>query len=235
MLRRFVAGSLVIAVAGAVISLFAAKYPSAVASLLRFYWFRLSDAAVPMGTAIVGTSWIALIASRGGWLTKLPAVVASCIIALHLGQLCEQRVESPVPRADGPKQVFNYEGWRQTCDWIRENTATDMLFLTPRQSQTFKWYAQRSEVVTWKDVPQDATDLVEWWERMNEIHGTGASLPEPRFFSSLADSSVAHLVRIAREYKVDYLVTSSEPSLPLHEVYRNDSYAVYDLRSLRED
>ena len=49
----------------------------------------------------------------------------------------------------------------------------DALFLTPRMSQTFRWYASRGEVVNWKDIPQDAKGIVEWWRRLGEIWGVG--------------------------------------------------------------
>ncbi len=29
--------------------------------------------------------------------------------------------------------------------------------------------------ITWKNVPQDAVGIVEWWRRQNVIHATGSS------------------------------------------------------------
>ncbi|HEX3871724.1 MAG TPA: DUF6798 domain-containing protein [Pirellulales bacterium] len=234
-LRRFVTCTLAIAGGGWLVSLLAPVYPSAIAGVLRLYWFRLSDAMVPLGIAVVGTHWIADLAIRRVRLSKLPVMIATLAVAAHLGQLCVERATFPVPRADGPGKVYDYHDWRDVCAWASSNTPQDALFLTPRQSQTFKWYAGRSEVVTWKDIPQDAADLVRWWQRMNAIHGTGAAPPEARFYSSLADSSVPHLARVARTYKVDYLITSSQPSLPIPIAYQNNAYVVYDMRSLRGD
>ena len=52
---------------------------------------------------------------------------------------------------------------------MRDNTPDDSLFLTPTKQQTFKWYAQRAEVVNWKDVPQDAAGILQWYERVQRF------------------------------------------------------------------
>src|SRR3569623_167265 len=227
--------TLVIALAGWVISWFASTDPALVASLLRFYWFRLSDAALPIGVSLAATRWLAMQwGERTAPAKRAGAAIIVGILA-HMGGLYSARSTNPAPRADGPSKVYDYADWRETCSWIVDNTPPDALFLTPRTSQTFKWYAGRSEVVTWKDIPQDAADLVRWWNRMLAIHGTGDPMVQGRFYDSLAESSVAHLVQVAREYEVDYLVTAAEPLLPLELVFENASYAVYDLRSVREE
>ncbi len=59
--------------------------------------------------------------------------------------------------------------WIAVCDWVNESLPPDELLLTPRNQQSFKWYAQRAEVVNWKDVPQDAESLIEWRRRFFEI------------------------------------------------------------------
>ncbi|HEX4131571.1 MAG TPA: DUF6798 domain-containing protein [Pirellulales bacterium] len=233
-IRRVVAASLMIAGAGWLISLAAPVWPAPVAGLLRFYWFRLSDAMLPLGAALVGTSWLwQCIATRRSWGIIATAVVVFGLIG-HFAALTAARMKDPAPRADGPSKVIDYRAWRDVCRWVREHTPADALCLTPRSSQTFKWYAQRGEVVTWKDVPQDASELVAWWQRMEDIHGTGSIEEGSRFYGSLADTSVAHVARVARKYGVDYLVTTCDPPLALPCLYQNAVYAVYDLRDLRK-
>jgi hypothetical protein len=234
-MRRFVTMALAIALAGWVISWFASTEPALVASLLRFYWFRLSDAALPIGVSLAAASWLATQWNERTAPAKLAGAAIVAGVLAHLCGLYSERSTNPAPRADGPSKVYDYADWRDACAWIVDNTPSDALFLTPRTSQTFKWYSGRSEVVTWKDIPQDAADLVRWWHRMLAIHGTGDPTVEGRFYDSLAESSVPHLVQVAREYEVDYLVTAAEPLLPLELVFENDSYAVYDLRSVREE
>lgn len=40
--------------------------------------------------------------------------------------------------------------------------------MTPKYQQSFKWYAQRAEVVCWKDVPQDNASVIEWYHRIKD-------------------------------------------------------------------
>jgi len=86
----------------------------------------------------------------------------------------------------------------------------------PRMSQTFRWYADRSEVVTRKDLPQDARGIVEWHRRMNRVFGSGdAARP---WIDSLAELGGQRLRELADEFGADYVVTSPSPPLPLKRV-----------------
>ena len=58
--------------------------------------------------------------------------------------------------------------WIAVCQWIRDNTPPDSLWFTPKYQQSFKWYAERAEVVCWKDVPQDNAAVLEWFQRIEE-------------------------------------------------------------------
>ncbi|MBS0210569.1 MAG: hypothetical protein JSS27_16620 [Planctomycetes bacterium] len=230
-LRRFVFGALLIAVIGGLISLIAPSHPAQAANMLRYYWFRLADVAIPVGVSITAVSWlargrrIAALRSRTQWAVALIVV----LVVLHFGLLSRDRRALGVPRADGPGKVWDYGDWREACAWAKQNTAPTALFLTPRASQTFKWYAERGEVVTWKDVPQHAGEIIAWWQRMLDVFGTG-NTSGPRFYSALADTSAAHVQRVARHYGADYVLTAAEPPLALPCVYQNNSYAIYDLR-----
>ncbi len=56
------------------------------------------------------------------------------------------------------------------CEWVVDSgkIPPGARFLTPRMAQTFKWYTGHSEVATWKDIPQDAQELVQWWARLQD-------------------------------------------------------------------
>ena len=74
----------------------------------------------------------------------------------------------------------------------------DAVFLVPRDAQTFKWYTGQRDVVNWKDVPQDAKTLLEWWRRIQDIYATG--LPEgPRWHEPLAEVGADRLATIGRD------------------------------------
>ncbi len=184
-LRGFVAATVGIAAIGMAISLFAEWQPDVAAGLLRFYWFRMADVMVPLGVALTASA----ILSR--WQISRPAwhaiglTTAVLVAGAHLGQTILQRQSNPRPPTDAG--IANLEAyrtptydadftavvladWREMCQWAAHETPPDAVFLTPRLAQTFRWYAGRGEVVSRKDIPQDAASIVEWWRRMQRIH-----------------------------------------------------------------
>ena len=66
--------------------------------------------------------------------------------------------------------------------------------------QTFKWYAERREVCCWKDVPQDAAELVQWWQRQRDLY------PRRVVFGGLAAHGEQGLQELAGKYHADYVV-----------------------------
>jgi hypothetical protein len=94
-------------------------------------------------------------------------------------------------------------------------------------AMTFRWNADRGEVVTWKDIPQNADGIVEWWRRLGEIWGVGTPAGA---IDSLALLGPQRLAEIAKKYQAEYAIVQllpNEARLPLKPVYENNSYAVY--------
>ncbi len=233
-LRGFVIGAIAISLAGFAISLIFAHDPTTAAGLLRFYWFRLSDAVLPMGVALVGVTAMTICRADRSVCSRVCQAAAIGLVAWHLGSMLLVHLTAlngaEVPRADAPGKVWDYHDWRVACQWISDHTPDDALFLTPRSSQTFKWYANRSEVVTWKDIPQNADQLVDWWHRMRDVFGTGALPPEKQWYNTVADRGTEEVRQLAEKYDADYVLTSSEPRLELERVYENRSYALYKVK-----
>ena len=84
------------------------------------------------------------------------------------------------PMSGGISAQDWYLDWTAACAWIGQNTPADALFITPREQQTFKWYAGRAEVANWKDVPQDARGLIEWKRRLSELYPRDPRAPPAR-------------------------------------------------------
>jgi hypothetical protein len=100
-------------------------------------------------------------------------------------------------------------------------------------AQTFKWYTGHSEVATWKDIPQDATELVQWWARMQDIYATGLPPPRPRWRLSLTELSPERLRQLGAKYGADYMIDErgdSDSPLELPLVFGNERYGIYSLR-----
>lgn len=224
-----------IATCGAAIEVATWQSPDAAARLLRYYWFRLTDFAAPMAVALL-TGAVIADSLRGKRAMRLVWLVAAfCLIGWHLGDVMLIRRQTPIPRCDiqlayrrDSDRMWNaYVDWLNVCNWIRENTPTDAVFLTPRRSQSFKWRASRAEVVTRKDIPQDAAGIVEWSRRIRTIHACVGEDGEPATYRSLAAAGASHIVKLQDEFQFDYVLTKTRPVLRFPVVYRNDSYAVY--------
>ena len=150
------------------------------------------------------------------------------VVAIHFGNLAVLRPLPGVPRAD---RLAHYECWRHACEWAAkpQNIPSGARFLTPRMSQTFKWYAGHSEVINWKDIPQDACSIVEWWRRMHDIHGNPDGRPFRPWHRSLALRDEQRLQELGEKYNADYLLTEAQPRLDFPVVYKNPAYIIYKL------
>jgi hypothetical protein len=228
-LLSFAVGAVLIAAVGGLIALTAAGRPELSASLLRYYWFRLSDAVVPLGVALGIVGWLVATARLRPLRTSWGLGIVAGIAGLHLAGYAIDRLVPTRPRADKENKVADYVGWRHVTDWVAKHTPDDALFLTPRAQQTFNWHTGRSEVVTWKNIPQDATGIVEWWARLNDIYGAEPGDGQETWHDSLAEMPSERLQELAGKYGFKYLVAEVEPPLPLPLLYRNESYAVYKM------
>jgi len=206
------------------------------ADLLRFYWFRLSDVALPLGVALEGTALI--VGGLAGRADKnvCPTRWHRCWLALavvvagfQVGDHAIGRLSPGPPRSN---RIVDYVAWREACDWVVQSgqIPPDAKFLTPRLSSTFKWYTGRTDVADWKDAPQDAPEILEWWRRIEEIYMTGEPSP-PRWHKSLAALGAARLKALGARYNAEYAITQAAETPPdLPEAYRNRTYVIYRLR-----
>jgi hypothetical protein len=208
-LRDFVLGSLLFTLAGVLLSLLAPVARDFTASLLKYYWFRLADFAVPMGAAI--TLVVACLA-WGRQHERWGRVVFVCLLLAPAPLLLpslHEGIRAPRPRAvtlwDDPARALEarqrrYREWLDVCEWVRKNTPEEALLLTPRSQQSFKWYAQRAEVFNWKDVPQDVPHLIQWQERRRRLY------PRRVFQDGYTAFTDDELLEVAELYGAQYLV-----------------------------
>jgi hypothetical protein len=123
-----------------------------------------------------------------------------------------------------------FRDWMAVCRWAGASSDPDAVFLTPRHQQTFKWYAGRAEVVNWKDVPQDAASLREWYRRFQQVF--------PRRLGHIRVTiQYASLREFRQRYGVQFMIVDRRvvgQNLPLVQVYpageeTNETFAVYEL------
>jgi hypothetical protein len=192
---------------------------------MRFYWFRLADIVLPLGTAFLASYWIQQKILAKSFEGMLALVLALGFAAVHFGSYIPERIKPPPSRAD---RLDNVAAWLDACRFISANTPADARFFTPRLSQTFKWYARRAEVATWKDVPQDAAALVAWWNRIQDVFATGSPQPEFRWRENATEMEPAQLLKLANKYHAEYIIAPVGNSpRGWKAIYRNQGYVVY--------
>lgn len=214
------------------------EYELAAAPLLRFYWFRMSDSLVPIGVALGIVAGIAQIKLTRPLLASGLTVVAMLLATANIADAwywrSQQRLPGailqPKPTADSALRWWHsppparsetsaeqwLRDWQAVTAWIDRHTPADARFLTPAEQQTFKWYAGRAELATWKDIPQDARGLVEWREAIRQRQET------------------KDLTALARQQQAQYIVvdrtrTAPPPGLTLvYPLIREDN-ATFDV------
>ena len=186
-------------------------------ALLKYYWFRTSDVMVPLLVSQV-LVWCAL---RGYDRRHIPRWIISAAFAVVLvGQVtCIQwtRFWDPRPRGDSlvlpsARKVERmaqremtlriHRHWKTACAWLQRHSAADSVVLTPMRQQTFKWHAQRAEVVSRKDMPQDAVSLVRWFELYHSVY------PVRNDRRGLRHLSNSEIYDRTRKYGADFVVIS---------------------------
>lgn len=237
---RFALAALVLTMTGIVIELALQERPTLAAAVLRYYWYRMGDFAVPLG--------VALFAARAGELALVwrhghpepgssgcrvaAALTLAALMAFpawYLTKVTFSRLADSAPRTEKSNKVRDWGDWLEATAWIREHTPTDALFLTPRSNVTFKWRTGRPEVVSQKDIPQGARGIVEWHRRMDEVYGHTNEFGAREYVKSLGHQGTTRIVEIASAYGADYVLTDTRRILGLPIVHLNDTYAVYRL------
>ncbi len=212
------------------------------ASLLRFYWSRLADILVPLGVALIGLQFVASLwlarKAWGRWLTL--GIVVLCVYdAWNQSRHWPWLPESWGGVTTRSNRMLVDDDWRDICRWVAEDNHTppNAIFITPLYANTFKWYTGRAEVATWKDMPQDAPNVVEWWRRINELYATGSQNPNDRWRNSLAELGWRRLRELGAKYGASFAIVEIVPDKPRLEaqpIYENKSYAVYRLNNVTE-
>ena len=228
-----VLAAVLISCSGFVISLCEQIAPYFTYGLLRFYWFRLADGLVPLGLCVLLTHFLFRTpsSSLGELLRSRRSRLVALILCLFAYDSVPQSKHWPLltdsfhPRSD--KRVESVS-WNEVCQWVQKATPPTACFLTPRGAASFLWRAQRSEVVAWKNVPQDPISIVEWRDRIIDCFSYDGTIKN--LASSTCSLGIPHLNHIATTYNANFIVAplksfNAMPRQP-QAMYRNKHYVV---------
>lgn len=189
-------------------------------ALLRFYPFRLVDAVLPLTISVelVGCLqhsrwWRDPAAMAARWLTG-----ALLIAAVLTGLLMDWPTGALKTVAPGE--------WTATCDWIRQHTPSDSVCITPGGQSDFKWRAERTEYVSFKDCPQDAQGIVEWNRRLRLLSDCFSRAYDDRRYSP------NDLWELRELTGADWLIVDRLGPIDQAPVFQAGSVRVYDLREM---
>ncbi|TWT67724.1 hypothetical protein Pla123a_42800 [Posidoniimonas polymericola] len=227
-LVRFAWGAATLMLIGFAIEAGLADHPAAAAKLLKYYWFRLTDVAAPLAAALwLGAALTTAVRGQKRWSAALLLVLLAAPV-WHFSTALSARLGKPAPPAD--RRVADYGSWLEACRWVDENAPPGARFLVPLHSHTFKWRTGHAEVVSYKDVPQDAPHLVQWHATVNDIYYHTNEAGQRRSVRSLSHLGASRLQELGREYGADFALTVNYRPVSLPVAHHNAHYTIYDLR-----
>ena len=222
--ERFALACLVIAVAGFLVG-FGPRPPEQMplyelrTKILKFYAFRLCDAVLPILVATLVVARAQALSRRPLW--KFGPGAVTWIIAA--GALLASLIMPAVDRNPSRMPPDRLSDWIAACSWIDAQAPRDALFVTPRASWGFKWYASRAEFYSYKDCPQDAASILEWRRRGDWLKTWRYSLRRRAY-------TAADIETLRNETSATHLLARRGRRFQIAPIYRNASFAVYRLR-----
>jgi hypothetical protein len=114
--------------------------------------------------------------------------------------------------------------------WVRNNTRREKIFIVPPDDGSFYMNYDRAMFVSWKHSPQNANDMVEWYNRLKLLN-QGEDFQNlsqiVRGYNNLSEKDV---ISIAKAYpNIGYFLTPSNRNLMFPVLYRSDKNILYDL------
>lgn len=136
---------------------------------LRFYFFRFSDALLPLLTLFASSAFffekqpVFLPSKQGLWKLVLSlSILFMCTPQLlHFVQEWQKSGTTLLENA-GPDPALG--------KWISKHTPQTAVFLIPPDNSFFYIQSERAQFVSWKHFPQDKKSILEWQRRLKLIN-----------------------------------------------------------------
>ena len=255
-IRGFAVASLAITLLGMFFSFLSFSHPSVAAGLLRFYWFRLSDIALPLGIALLAAAGIGALRQGRPKLGRSLQWSLLVLAGLHVGDCVVMRIFSAPPHAE---RYWDLDAWTAACRWLGSPRRTPIPVCQPRATvwPTIRpGWTPAVGVAAGARRPRgglpDAADV----DVVQVVHGPGRGghmegnppgrpghcrvapphgrvlgahslMPGQRWIESPADLGAERLRELAAREHIDYAVAPAVPPLLLPVAYRNESYIIY--------
>lgn len=194
---------------------------------LRYYFYRLPDTWLPLSFLLLLASGLSHIkpyrsnwTSYGAWGIVVSAVAIAAIY-------------SPL-RIGNPSLSIDIDS--AMAEYIRTSTDKSAVIMLPVDIQSHYWQLERPVWVTFKNSPQKANDLLEWFRRM-QVQNRGLKPTTSGY--ALKDEVNRNFQKSSREdferYSkegVDYVLMREEVDGMPREAYRTENFILYKISSL---
>ena len=202
--------------------------PLIAAKLLRYYWFRLTDFAVPMAVALYAVAIIAAGLERRRTWAVWALTIVLVLVGWQLSSTARQRALNPIPPADAKVRDLRGLGRGLRVD-RREHAggrpvphaalvAIVQMADRPARSRQSQGYSA------------GCPSIVEWFDRMKnilrrEVNGV------TEWLDSLGELGTERVRELADQYGFDYVLMDRGQLLSLPIVYKNEEYVVYRVKN----
>ena len=176
-------------------------------------------------------------AKGNGYMILFYLAIAFYAPLTALPKYADLRVYAGQCRTDpvGPNGTPAIAEWQDMCQWIEQNTPQTAKFWVPRDGHTFKWYAHRSDIGTWKNIPQDAESIVRWRKSMDDLYryksAEGVGMTDRLITTLLNAKTDGEIADLQQKYGFEYILCAQSYEMPKHavlqRVYENDVYVLY--------
>lgn len=216
-------------------------------TLLRFYFFRFSDAMQPLLTIIIlgifFSERLQVLVTNFHWFTRFRKLAVGTI---GLGAFLLFLTNSRANLQDlvSPNAYSSAEIWEKSSPdyemmkWVNENTKENAVFIAPISMETFHMDAQRSLFVSWKLAPYEADRIVEWYGRIlmiNRGEGLFEENIDPRkdIQKNFRKLTEIEILEIRNNYpEVTHIIFPATENLNLKMVYETEKFTLYELPEL---
>jgi len=187
--------------------------------LLKFYFFRLGDLFVPMALALCVTERGLDLLLAPFATPQMKRVCLGGLFAIILGSLL-----IPFPDANPSRMNARQQAdWQQVCQWIQSHSSPDDLVYATDTGWAIKWFAQRPEYVSFKDMPQDAASIVEWNRRLWVMANWRAAAMQD------GEATSVELQSLRKETGIHFMICGRFGPVVAEPVFSNGTFRVYEL------
>jgi hypothetical protein len=173
---------------------------------------------------------------RGTNPTKLTLVICGLMIIAIVEPIAIPGAIRPWTRPWNPTiaPTALLDAWRDVQQWAKSNTPQDAKFLVPPYPYGFRVFSERVSWGEWRDGDAIYTFPAfadEWRRRMGAVGIPLTTEDHKHNYTMLQryykEQSWEHLLAVAREHQINYLVQYTEVPYGVPSVFRNKEFAVY--------